>query len=243
VARNRGLDASTAPWVAILDGDDYFLPNRMKALLDASEAADFVADDQIQMKEEGGNAEFLIGHSTTMTIDLATFVTENLSNGPRLRKEFGFLKPIMRRSFLDAHQLRYDEQLRLGEDFALYTRALAAGAIFRIVPARTYASIVRSSSISGHHTKMELERLRDSSRSLGQLPRLTDRERALLRMHYEAIDARIQWLNVIDAVKCRSIAAFLPPFFVRRTTSIYLAGRLWEQVVLRSKKSLGLVGS
>jgi succinoglycan biosynthesis protein ExoU len=243
VARNRGLDSSTAPWVAILDGDDYFLPNRMKALLDASEGADFVADDQVQIKEEGGNAEFLIGHSTTMTIDLATFVTENLSNGPRLRKEFGFLKPIMRRSFLDAHQLRYDEQLRLGEDFALYTRALAAGAIFRIVPARTYASIVRSSSISGHHTKMDLERLRDSSRSLGQLPRLTDRERALLRMHYEAIDARIQWLNVIDAVKCRSIAAFLPPFFVRRTTSVYLAGRLWEQVVLRSKKSLGLVGS
>ena len=24
-------------------------------------------------------------------------------------------------------------------------------------------------------------------------------------MHYEAIDARIQWLNLIDAVKCRSI--------------------------------------
>jgi succinoglycan biosynthesis protein ExoU len=243
VARNCGLAASTAPWVAILDGDDYFLPNRMKALLDASEGADFVADDQVQIREEGGSAEFLIGHSTTMTIDLVTFVTENLSTGPRLRKEFGFLKPIMRRSFLDSHQLRYDEQLRLGEDFALYTRALAAGAIFRIVPARTYASIVRSSSISGHHTKMDLERLRDSSRSLGQLPRLTDRERALLRMHYEAIDARIQWLNVIDAVKCRSVAAFLPPFFVRWTTSVYLAGRLWEQVVLRSRKSLGLVGS
>jgi succinoglycan biosynthesis protein ExoU len=243
VARNRGLDSSTAPWVAILDGDDYFLPNRMKALLDASEGADFVADDQVQIKQEGGDAEFLIGHSATMTIDLATFVTENLSNGPRLRKEFGFLKPIMRRSFLDSHQLRYDEQLRLGEDFALYTRALAAGAVFRVVPARTYASIVRSGSISGQHTKMDLERLRDSSRSLEQLPRLTDRERALLRMHYEAIDARIQWLNVIDAVKCRSIAAFLPPFFVRWTTSVYLAGRLWEQVVLRSKKSLGLVGN
>ena len=243
VARNRGLDSSTAPWVAILDGDDYFLPDRMKALLDASEGADFVADDQVQIKEEGGDAEFLIGHSTTMTIDLATFVTENLSAGPRLRKEFGFLKPIMRRSFLDSHQLRYDEQLRLGEDFVLYTRALAAGAIFRVVPARTYASIVRSGSISGRHTKVDLERLRDSSKSLEQLPRLTDRERALLRMHYEAIDARIQWLNVIDAVKCRSIAAFLPPFFVRWTTSVYLAGRLWEQVVLRSKKSLGLVGS
>lgn len=243
VARNRGLDSSTAPWVAILDGDDYFLPNRMKGLLEASEGADFVADDQVQIKEEGGDTEFLIGHGALLTIDLATFVAENLSKGPRLRKEFGFLKPIIRRSFLDSHQLRYDEQLRLGEDFALYTRALAAGAVFRVIPARTYASVVRSGSISGHHTKTDLERLRESSRSLGQLPRLTDRERALLRTHYEAIDARIQWLNVIDAVKCRSIAAFLPPFFVRWTTSVYLAARLWEQVVLRSKKSLGLAGS
>jgi len=243
VARNRGLDASTAPWVAILDGDDYFLPNRMKALLDASDGADFVADDQVQIREESGETEFLIGHSALMTVDLATFVIENLSKGPRPRKEYGFLKPIMRRSFLDAHQLRYDEQLRLGEDFALYTRALAAGAVFRVVPERTYAAVVRSSSISGHHSKAALERLRESSRSLGQLPRLTDREKALLREHYEGIDARIQWLNVIDAVKCRSPAAFLSPFFIRRATSAYLAARLWEQVVLRSRKSLGLAGS
>ena len=243
VARNRGLDASTAPWVAILDGDDYFLPNRMKALLDASDGADFVADDQVQIREESGETEFLIGHSALMTVDLATFVIENLSKGPRPRKEYGFLKPIMRRSFLDAHQLRYDEQLRLGEDFALYTRALAAGAVFRVVPERTYAAVVRSGSISGHHSKAALERLRESSRSLGQLPRLTDREKALLREHYEGIDARIQWLNVIDAVKCRSPAAFLSPFFIRRATSAYLAARLWEQVVLRSRKSLGLAGS
>ena len=242
VARNRGLDASTAPWVAILDGDDYFLPGRMKALLDVSEGADFVADDQVQIKQDGGDTEFLIGHTALMTIDLATFVTENLSKGPRLRKEYGFLKPIMRRSFLDAHRLRYDEQLRLGEDFALYTRALAAGAVFRVVPERTYASVVRSGSISGHHSKADLERLRESSRSLGQLPDLTERERALLRMHHDAIDARIQWLNVIDAVKGRSIKALMPPFFIRWETSAYLAARLWEQVVLRSKKSLGLAG-
>jgi succinoglycan biosynthesis protein ExoU len=239
VARNRGLDASTASWVAILDGDDYFLPNRMQGLLDVSEGADFVADDQVQIREDGGETEFLIGHSAPMTIDLATFVTENLSKGPRQRKEYGFLKPIMRRSFLDAHQLRYDEQLRLGEDFALYARALSAGAVFRVVPKRTYAAVVRSGSISGLHSKAALERLRESSRSLGQLPRLTEQERALLREHYEAIDARIQWLNVIDAVKCRSLPAFLSPFFIRWTTSIYLAARLWEQVVLRSKRSLG----
>ena len=71
---------------------------------------------------------------------------------------------MMRRSFLDLNQLRYLEELRLGEDFALYARALAAGAIFRVIPSRTYVSIIRSNSISGNHSKRDLECLRDSSR-------------------------------------------------------------------------------
>lgn len=244
VARNRGLELSVAPWIAILDGDDYFLPNRIGALLDACEGADLVADDQIQVKEGGNDnpaisSEFLVGHETTITLDLATFVAKNLSKRARLRKELGFLKPIIRRSFLDLNQLRYDETLRLGEDFALYTRALASGAVFKVIPSRTYVSVIRSNSISGRHSKRDLERFRDSCGVLRQSPKLTGKERKLICKHYEAIDARVQWLNVIDAVKMRSVAAFLPPFFIRWTTSVYLVSCLWEQVVLRSKKSFG----
>ena len=244
VARNRGLELSIAPWIAILDGDDYFLPNRIGALLDACEGADLVADDQIQVKEGGDDdpafsSELLVGHEITITLDLATFVAKNLSKRARLRKELGFLKPIIRRSFLDLNQLRYDEALRLGEDFALYARALASGAIFKVIPSRTYVSVIRSNSISGHHSKGDLERFRDSSRALRQSPKLTGKERKLIGKHYEAIDARVQWLNVIDAVKMRSVAAFLRPFFIRWTTFIYLVSCLWEQVILRSKKSFG----
>ena len=242
-ARNRGLELSTAPWIAILDGDDYFRPGRIRALLDASEGADFVADDQIQVKEDDKSAisnDFLIGHKNVITLDLATFVDNNISKGSRLRREFGFLKPMMRRSFLDLNQLRYLEELRLGEDFALYARALAAGAIFRVIPSRTYVSIIRSNSISGNHSKRDLECLRDSSKLLLQVPTLSKLERKLVRQHFESIDARIQWLNVIDAVKMRSVAAFLSPFFIRWTTSVYLTSCLLEQVVVRSKKSLGL---
>jgi succinoglycan biosynthesis protein ExoU len=241
-ARNRGLEVSTAPWIAILDGDDYFRPGRMRALLDASEGADFVADDHIQVEEgeDDSSGEFLIGHEKTITLDLATFVASNISKGGRLRKEFGFLKPMMRRSFLDVKQLRYDEELRLGEDFVLYARALAVGAVFRVVPFRTYVSVIRSNSISGKHSKKDLERLRDSTRALQQFPTLSGQQRKLIRKNCEAIDARIQWLNVIDAVKMRSVAAFLPPFFIRWTTFAYLVSCLWEQVVVRSKKSLRL---
>jgi succinoglycan biosynthesis protein ExoU len=245
VARNRGIELSTAPWIAILDGDDYFLPNRIKDLLKASDGADFVADDQIQINEgreddPTSSREFLVGHETTITLDLSTFVARNLSNRARQRKEFGFLKPMMRRSFLDVNQLRYDESLRLGEDFVLYARALAAGAAFKVIPSRKYVSAIRSDSMSGLHSKRELEHLRDASKAFEQLPKLTAAERMLIRRHHESIDTRIQWLNVIDAVKARRVAAFLSPFFIRWTTSVFLVSRLWEQLVVRSKKSLGL---
>ena len=243
-ARNRGFELSAAPWIAILDGDDYFLPSRIAGLLEASEGADFVADDQVQVSEDKADdpvpcGELLIGHETMIALDLATFVAGNLSKKERQRKELGFLKPIMRRSFLDMHQLRYDEKLRLGEDFALYARALAAGAVFKVVPSRTYISVVRSNSISGSHSKEDLEQYCESSKALAKLPRLTAAERKLICRHYESIDAKVQWLNVIDAVKTRSATSFVAPFFIRWTTFVFLMSRLWEQVVLRSKKSLG----
>jgi succinoglycan biosynthesis protein ExoU len=244
-ARNLGFELSRATWVAILDGDDYFRPGRIRALLEASNGADLVADDQIQIKEgENDDAlssvRLLLGIENTIELDFATFIAENISVGRRLRKEFGFLKPMMRRSFLDRHQLHYDEQLRLGEDFALYARALAAGAVFKVIPSRTYVSVVRSGSISGNHTKEDLKRLRDSDKALWHLPTLTPREIKLVQRHYESIDTRIQWLNVIDAVKMQSVLGFVSPFFIRWATSVYLISSLLEQVVLRSKRVLGL---
>jgi succinoglycan biosynthesis protein ExoU len=244
-ARNRGLALSEAEWVSILDADDYFQPGRIRILLDASDGADFVADDHIQVMQENdvqpsAARNFLLGIESPVTLDLETFVAGNISQKGRLRKEFGFLKPIMRRSFMERHQLRYEEALRLGEDFALYARAIAAGAIFRVLPSKTYVSVIRPGSISGNHTKRDLESFRESNRKLQQIPSLTDRERELIRRHYEAIDAKIQWLNVIEAVKARNVRALLSPFFIRWTTSVYLTVCLAEQLFVRSKKLVGL---
>jgi succinoglycan biosynthesis protein ExoU len=242
-ARNRALRLSDAPWLAILDGDDYFAPGRVGGLLAAADGADFVADDLLQVKE-GAEAQSegsaLLGLDRPITLDFATFVAGNISEAGRLRKEYGFLKPMMRRDFLDRARLRYDEELRLGEDFALYARALAAGAVFRVIPAATYVSVVRAGSLSGNHTRSDLERLRDSDRSLLRQATLTPQERRLVQRHYESVDARVQWLNVIEAVKTRDVRAFLTPFLIRWTTSGFLVGRLVEQMVLRSRRLIGM---
>jgi succinoglycan biosynthesis protein ExoU len=237
-ARNRALQVSDAPWIAILDGDDYFAPGRVRGLLAAAEGADLVADNLLQIKEteDQSSGRPLLELDRPVTLDLAAFVAGNISRAGRLRKEYGFLKPMMKRRFLDRHGLRYDEGLRLGEDFALYARALAAGAVFRVVPSATYVSVVRPGSLSGNHSKQDLERLRDSDETLLSLPSLRPEEAKLIRQHFESIDERVQWLNVIDAVKSRDPAAFLAPFFIRWTTSALLARRLLEQAVLRSRK-------
>jgi succinoglycan biosynthesis protein ExoU len=49
-ARNVGFELSKSSWVAILDGDDYFRPGRIRAPLEASDGVNFVADDQTQIK-------------------------------------------------------------------------------------------------------------------------------------------------------------------------------------------------
>ena len=52
-ARNRGLEISTAPYVAILDGDDFFQPGRMGKLLAHAGDFDFVADDILEVSATG----------------------------------------------------------------------------------------------------------------------------------------------------------------------------------------------
>jgi succinoglycan biosynthesis protein ExoU len=140
VARNIGFSLGAAPWVAPLDGDDYFRPGRIARLLQAAEECDFVADDIIQIDDVGADGvaspRTLMGLRSRRRLDFAAFVAGNVNSRAR-RNELGFLKPLMRRSFLDRHGLHYANELRLGEDYALYAQALALGARFLVLPADT----------------------------------------------------------------------------------------------------------
>jgi succinoglycan biosynthesis protein ExoU len=235
-ARNIGIGLSTAPWIAVLDADDFFQRGRLKTLLLHAADNDFVADDLLQVQEgdEVAQSNLLEGIAEPQRLDVEECVLGKISRPGRLRKELGFLKPLMRRSFLDLHGLRYDESLRLGEDYALYARALALHARFVIISACGYVSVVRPDSMSGHHTLEDLERLRDVDLDLGGMKELTKSEKEAIGRHYRNTDARAQWVAVIDAVKARSLSKFVSPFFRSWTVSIFLLENLAEQVWLRS---------
>ena len=155
----------------MLDGDDYLLPGRIAKLLAAAADRDFVADDLLQVHERQIGCEAPVpvlfgGSFEPRLLNLEEFVRGNIRPHGVDRREFGFLKPLIRRAFIDRHRLRYDDFLRLGEDYALYARALAMGARFLVVPAAGYVSVVRPDSLSARHNRQDLERLRDSDAAL-----------------------------------------------------------------------------
>jgi succinoglycan biosynthesis protein ExoU len=242
-ARNVALSVSTAPWVTILDGDDYFLPGRIGALLSKADDWDFVADDLLQARAgevgERASAPVLFEEQfDPWPLSFEQFVLGNVTRRGPLRRELGFLKPLIRRSFLDHHRLRYDERLRLGEDYALYARALAAGARFLVVPATGYVSVVRANSISAQHSREDLERLRDSDAELMARAALTASGRRALRNRYKSVDCRVQWLVVIEAFKSREFAKFIAAFGRSPKVSLFLVERLLEELSKRVRRAI-----
>src|ERR1044071_5288346 len=108
-ARNLAIRESRGEWIAFLDGDDYWLPGKLKAQLAAleKEGADFAYCGSIVVDEEGGTlARYPASPRDSLPDNL---MWGNLISTPTV---------IVRRSLLDRTGL-FDEVLRTGEDWDL----------------------------------------------------------------------------------------------------------------------------
>ncbi|MGA8610506.1 MAG: glycosyltransferase [Xanthobacteraceae bacterium] len=242
-ARNRALEISTAPWIAILDADDYFLPGRVGRLLSRSNDCDLVADSVMHVAEgevgpEPARSVNTVDSSSPLQLTLEEFVLGNVTRPGSHRKELGYVKPLIRRCFLDSRSLRYDESLRFGEDYILYARALAAGARFLLIPTPGYVAVERSESLSARHTRHDLEALGVSASALMATSELSPRDRAALVKHLADIDRRTQWLVIVEALQSLNYRQFLAPFLRSPALALYLTGRLVSEVPRQIKKRL-----
>lgn len=230
-ARNTAIAATSAPWITILDADDYMLVGRIAALHGHAGRADFIADALIRVTGDAapGHIDAELSPASLSFID---FVLGNLGakTGPL---DLGFLKPMFRRTFIEAHGLRYREDMRLGEDYELYARALALGARFVTCQPAGYISVERDGSLSKAHSETDLQRLRDCDDGLSSVRALESAEERALRRHWNSVDCRLQWRRLITAVKNRDVSAAISTFRSPQAAA-FLATRLGEQVWLRS---------
>jgi succinoglycan biosynthesis protein ExoU len=161
-ARNLAIAHSKAPFIAVLDADDYFFPNRFGPLFAQSDW-DLIADNIVFIAAEVPgrvDADRLPRDSgSSEDLDLPAFIRGNIAQKNIKRGELGFLKPVIRRSILPITGPAYDPALWLGEDYDLYVRLLLAGARFRLSRHIGYAARVRHDSLSGRHRTSDLHAL------------------------------------------------------------------------------------
>ncbi|OQM74267.1 glycosyltransferase family 2 protein [Manganibacter manganicus] len=199
-ARNQAIARSKAPLVAILDADDFFLAGRFKTMLDGDDW-DLVADNIVFIDERSTNPaapDVPVFEAAPRFLDLAGFIEGNISRRGASRGEIGFLKPVIRREFLVRHGLRYDESLRLGEDYDLYVRCLAKGARYKIVHGCGYGAVVRADSLSGKHRTEDLKQLYEADLAILASQRLPANAQAALRRHAEHLRGRYELRRFLD---------------------------------------------
>lgn len=200
-ARNLALRSSRGGLVAILDADDFIVPGRFARLLAVS-GWDVIADN-IAFVPEPAVPGFAFHQlrdfaSGDHRMSLADFIGGNIPRADVPRGELGFLKPVIRREMLDRARIVYDETLRLGEDFILYCRILAAGGCFRLVGQCGYVAVERPHSLSGRHRTADLAALAAAHEGLLRDPALSGAERRLLLQHRDHVLRKLGHRDFLD---------------------------------------------
>lgn len=208
-ARNVAIQASRSPFISILDADDFFLEGRFRRLF-ASADWDFAADNIMLIRDDPATDLAKVAAPPFAAdpefLDFERFIDGNISRRRVLRGELGFLKPVISRAFLDRHGLTYDENLRLGEDYELYARAVARGARFKVIKSCGYGAIVRADSLSGRHRTQDLKRLADADLALLRIDSLPERSKAALRRHERHVRDKYRLRNFLDVKAERGLA-------------------------------------
>ncbi len=139
-AMNHAMGIARGAWVAVLDADDRYLPDRLATLVAAGEAqgADLVADNQLHIDDATGQVLHEAFHAAGpgREVGLADFIAHSNSAA---KFDFGILKPMLRADFLRRTGLAYYPAAKLAEDYYFLMEAFAAGGRGWLVHAPLYA--------------------------------------------------------------------------------------------------------
>ncbi|MCB1772240.1 MAG: glycosyltransferase family 2 protein [Gammaproteobacteria bacterium] len=139
-SRDRAIAVAEGEWITLLDGDDYYLPERLHELLRFAGAcgADMVADGFILVDEnsrETGEV-YLPTRRAGQGLEIEDYVRQGMPSGRRFNP--GYLKPMIRRDFIQSHGITYLPDAWCGQDFVFYLTCLLHGADWRLMDEAFY---------------------------------------------------------------------------------------------------------
>ena len=206
--RNRALSMARGNWIAVVDSDDIIHPERFERLLAAADAADadIVADDLLLFHEDGTPPRLMLGDDVpgSFVVSAERWVMAGLDGSPAL----GYLKPMIKARRLQS--LRYDESLRIGEDYDFVLRLLLDGARMIVVPEPFYLYRRHSGSISHRLSVRDMQAMVERQRALSleheplspELSAAFARRLTVLKqgLSYEQLVAAIKGRQMLEAM-------------------------------------------
>lgn len=243
-ARNIGIAASTGDWLALLDADDRFAPNRIERLasLAAATSSDIVSDNVVVCKGREAQPMYVGDElpQSPFPLTLGDFLIGCLGDRHEARKSFGFMQPMFAKAFLERHAIRFDERNRFGEDFLFSLECLEADARWAVTPEALYLYTLRTGSLTERQSAADLLRIRDAIDGL--IARLAlRREPALSRiaLRYRAkLSHGYYYRAFTDAVKSGHPRAALRILFSSPTSLGHVIGASVEQAPVIARKAL-----
>lgn len=237
--RNLSMTAAAAPYAAVLDSDDILHPRHIENLLDLAErtGADLAASNMIAFSEEGVPNRFATGAAweRERLIGHEFFVRAG-----RLEAEgasLGYFKPLFRLGALERFGLTYDLRLRIGEDWDLVERALAAGLRYAYRPEPTYHYRRHIASTSFRWRREDLAGLVAAERSRS----VDDPASTLARARRErlaSLENALTHHDVVADLKARRIGSAMS-HLLRRPRAARLVGKsVGEGVSRRAARTL-----
>lgn len=221
--RNRALDLARGQWIAIVDSDDIIHPERFERLLAAAGAhdADIVADDLLLFFEDGTAPRLMLGDEAerSFLVSAEHWLLAGMDGSPAL----GYLKPLISADRLKT--LRYDENLRIGEDFDLVLRLLLEGARLLVFPEPFYLYRRHSGSISHRLSVADMEAMVERQVAVaGVYQPLDARVAAAVDLRLKMLRAGLGYERLVTSIKTRNIPAALAGI-ARNPAHL---GRLWS---------------
>ena len=230
VARNVALDMARGRWIAIMDSDDLLHPRRFEYLMAEAEkiSAELIADDLIVFDD---------AMKTAVTNLFSVIKPFNVNTTEFILNEeidYGYLKPLIKRSFLEKHNLQYKPELRNSEDFDLILRILLKGATYTVLPFPGYFYRKHDESISFYRSAEQLQRILDANREISKELSSTDNPvKPALDKHYCLILKELEFGLLVEAIKKQRILAMLKLAITRPHTTIKLLRLGYRKITLK----------
>lgn len=210
-ARNLAFAHASAPWLAVLDGDDAWQPDRLARCLALAErhSADIIIDNLEARRESDGTAKVMFEPSLLrgpiLTLDAFILGNCEFLGGASL----GYVKPIFSADFLRRKGLTYDIALRIGEDYMLLADALAMGAVCAVDPEPGYLYTVRAGSISHRLTSADVSRIREGDRQFRARHDLSQPALAAMARRESKLWEALRFSDLVGALQARRLGSAL----------------------------------